>query len=142
MPADDPRLLSPVLVVEDDFMIAIDLCEALEAQGYVVMPPAETLEEAQQALRGATPGIVVLDASLDGESTAPVAEELNRRGIPFVYVSGYGQDWLNLNMPRGPALRKPVKPAQVMEYLRSLPAAPAQSAQPASASASWRSSDG
>jgi DNA-binding response OmpR family regulator len=130
------------MVVEDEILIAADLCEALEAEGYEVLPPAETLEEAHEALRGATPGIVVLDASLDGESAAPVAEELTRRGIPFVYVSGYAEEYLNLHMPRGPVLRKPVKPAQVIDYLRGLSGTAPQPAQPASASVSCRSSEG
>ena len=34
---------------------------------------------------------MILDLNLDGQTTLPIAEELHRRNIPFVVVSGYGE---------------------------------------------------
>jgi two-component system, response regulator PdtaR len=78
-----------VLVVEDEFLIAMDLELLLRRHGWRVLGPAATVAEALRLLRGETPDVALLDVNLRGEPVTPVAEELRARGVPFVLASAY-----------------------------------------------------
>ena len=86
VPPPDGRL---VLVVEDEFLIALDLEQLLRRRGWRVLGPAATVAEALQLLRGETPDVALLDVNLRGEPVTPVAAELRARGVPFVLASAY-----------------------------------------------------
>jgi DNA-binding response OmpR family regulator len=82
-----------VLVVEDEFLIAMDLGLLLEGRGYRVLGPAATVAEALRLLDGdggeGTPDVALLDANLRGEPVTPVAARLRALGVPFVLASVY-----------------------------------------------------
>ena len=42
-----------------------------------------------QRLRDFAPDVAILDVNLGAETSLPVAEELTRRGVPFVFATGY-----------------------------------------------------
>jgi two-component system, response regulator PdtaR len=85
-PRPDGRL---VLVVEDEFLIAMDLELLLRRHGWRVLGPAATVAEALRLLRSETPDVALLDINLRGEPVTPVAEELRARGVPLVLASAY-----------------------------------------------------
>ena len=78
-----------VLIVEDELLVAMELEDLLEDQGCEVLTTASTVVDALRWVEEAQPELVILDRNLNGEGTDPVAAELNRRGIPFVVVTGY-----------------------------------------------------
>jgi DNA-binding response OmpR family regulator len=78
-----------VLIVEDEFLIAMDLELVLQRHGWRVLGPAATVAEALRLLRSETPDVALLDFNLHGEPVTPVAEELRARGVPFVLASAY-----------------------------------------------------
>ena len=79
-----------VLVVEDEFLIAMDLELLLRRHGWRVLGPAATVDQALRLLRdGETPDVALLDVNLGGEPVTPVAQELRARGVPFVLASAY-----------------------------------------------------
>jgi two-component system, response regulator PdtaR len=86
VPPPDGRL---VLVVEDEFLIALDLELLLRRHGWRVLGPAATVAAALRLLRGAMPDVALLDVNLGGELVTPVAAELRARGVPFVLASAY-----------------------------------------------------
>ena len=86
VPPPDGRL---VLVVEDEFLIALDLEQLLRRHGWRVLGPAATMAAALRLLAGETPDVAVLDVDLRGEPVTPVAAELRARGVPFVLASAY-----------------------------------------------------
>ena len=90
-PPPDGRL---VLVVEDEFLIALDLELLLRRHGWRVLGPAATVAAALRLLVGATPDVALLDVNLGGELVTPVAEELRARGVPFVLASAYDRHGL------------------------------------------------
>ena len=97
----------PILVVEDEFLIALDIVAALEQAGIAVAGPAGTVSDALAAIeRGPLRG-VLLDAHLGGESAGRIADTLNARGIPFAFVSGYGRESLPPAYRQAPLVRKP-----------------------------------
>jgi CheY-like chemotaxis protein len=83
-----------ILVVEDEFLIALDIAGVLEQAGIVVIGPAGTVGDALQAIDGAEVHGALLDAHLAGEPVTRIADALKARGIPFAFVSGYGREQL------------------------------------------------
>lgn len=78
-----------ILVVEDEFLIATALCDMLAEVSAVVVGPAFKVGQALQAIRDHQVDAAILDMNLNGEWSDPVAEDLKRRGIPFVFTTGY-----------------------------------------------------
>jgi DNA-binding response OmpR family regulator len=68
-----------ILVVEDEFLIAMEVEQTLRRAGYQVVGPAPSLGTALELLRQVRPDAAVLDVNLAGERVTPVAEE---RGAP------------------------------------------------------------
>lgn len=117
-----------VLVVEDEFLIAMLLQDTLESAGCVVSGPIPRLAEALDAADGGTYDAAVLDVNLAGERVDPVAHALARRDIPFVFVTGYGANTLPADYAHRPSLRKPFKMAELLDTLSSVVAPPSVSA--------------
>jgi DNA-binding NtrC family response regulator len=77
-----------ILIVEDELVVAGDIRLTLERAGYNVYGVARSYARAMEALDTMTPGLVLLDIYLKGEQTGiDLAVELNRRNIPFIYLS-------------------------------------------------------
>ena len=79
-----------ILVVEDEFLIAMELDITLTRAGYQVLGPAANVSAALQLLRAERPDAAVLDVNLAGEWVTPVAEVLRALFVPFILASGYG----------------------------------------------------
>ena len=58
--------------------------------------------------------------SLDGETIFPVAEELQRRGIPFIFATGYGESILPEKWRGQLHLGKPFNREQLEKLIRSI----------------------
>ena len=80
-----------VLVVEDEFLIAMDLELLLERHGWRVLGPAATVAAALRLLEQSEepPDAALLDVNLQDELVTPVAAALKGRGVPFVLASAY-----------------------------------------------------
>jgi CheY-like chemotaxis protein len=83
-----------ILVVEDEFLIALDIAGVLEQAGLAVIGPAGTVGDALQAIEREDVQGALLDAHLAGEPVGRVADALKARSIPFAFVSGYGREQL------------------------------------------------
>lgn len=79
-----------ILVVEDEYLIAMSLQDALENAGAVVVGPVPSIDKAIQTI-DSEPNIdaAVLDVNLGGVLAYPIADMLIARKIPFVFTSGY-----------------------------------------------------
>jgi DNA-binding response OmpR family regulator len=109
-----------VLVVEDETLIAFEIEAALEAHGCAVVGPVSTLECALQLARGTGLDAAILDVTIRGGRSYPVAEQLLARGIPFVLASGCG-DWALPDALRDQRrLAKPFTVAELEEQVRFL----------------------
>jgi two-component system, response regulator PdtaR len=120
-PRPDGRL---VLVVEDEFLIAMDLELLLRRHGWRVLGPAATVAEALRLLQGETPDVALLDINLRGELATPVAEELRARGVPFVLASAYDGHALAAALAGVPNLGKPTDGRRLLAALRQAVAPP------------------
>ncbi|MFG1345741.1 response regulator [Xanthobacter autotrophicus DSM 431] len=78
-----------VLVVEDEFLVALGLEDNLRSLGYSVVGPVSTLSAAMEAAMVEQADVAILDVNLNGEPVYPAAAILADRGIPFLFCSGY-----------------------------------------------------
>jgi CheY-like chemotaxis protein len=88
--ASSPLRDRRILVVEDEYLIAMSLQDALESAGSIVVGPVPSVDKAIQTI-DLEPHIdaAVLDVNLGGAFAYPVADRLIAVKIPFVFTSGY-----------------------------------------------------
>jgi DNA-binding response OmpR family regulator len=110
-----------VLVVEDEFLIAMTIEQCLQAEGCVVVGPAPSVATALDLIDREPPQAALLDVNLDGELSTPIAERLRAMGIPYLLVTGYAD-----LAQADPVLRhaermgKPFMPAQLIRRMEQL----------------------
>ena len=80
-----------VLIVEDEFLIAMDLKLLLEGRGWCVLGPAATVEEALELLDDELPAVAILDVTLRDGIVTLLAEALRAQNVPFVVASAYSR---------------------------------------------------
>ncbi len=106
-----------IFVVEDEFLIRMLLEDMLDELGYGVAATAGRVEEAAEIAREGDYDLAILDVNLDGEDVYPVAEILAGRGVPFLFVTGYGGRGLPEPYRNRPTLQKPF---QIEDLSRTL----------------------
>jgi len=109
-----------VLVVEDEYLIALMICEILEKVGCVVVGPASSLESARKLSSRESIDGALLDINLNGEVVYPVADQLDRLNVPYVFVSGYGTVKLPDRFQDRPFITKPFLPHVLVQALESI----------------------
>ena len=108
-----------ILVVEDEWFIADEIAGALSRHHAKVLGPAADVEAARGLLQGERPDCAILDINLKGEMVFGFAEELEARGVPFVFATGYDQPVIP---ERFRAVARFEKPLKVDELLRTVSA--------------------
>lgn len=111
---------SRILVVEDEYLIRMLLEDMLADLGYEVAAAVGTIAEASDFAAKGDFNAAVLDVNLDGQEIYPVAEILAKRGLPFVFVTGYGENSLIDPYRNRPALQKPFQIEQLKTMLDGL----------------------
>jgi CheY-like chemotaxis protein len=106
-----------VLVVEDEFLIAMDLEAMLRDLACEVVGPIGDLASALRAAREETLDLALLDANLGGEPVTAVAEALVARAVPIVFCTGYQVDSWCDRYPATRTLMKPFQPAELRHAL-------------------------
>ncbi|MDE2229342.1 MAG: response regulator [Alphaproteobacteria bacterium] len=96
-----------VLVVEDEMLIAMLFEEFLRRLGCRIIGPIGRVAKAIPLAKLEPLDAAILDVNVAREEVFPVACELARRAIPFLFVSGYGADRLPKEWCKRPLLQKP-----------------------------------
>lgn len=111
----------PVLIVEDDAMLALDLELILRDAGYEICAVASQNAKARQAIERSPPAVALLDYNLGAATSAATASELTRRDIPFAYVTGR-PDSVRADALAPPAriIAKPYSRSQILDVLEAL----------------------
>jgi CheY-like chemotaxis protein len=102
---DKPR----VLLVEDEALVAMMIQESLVEFGFQVIGPISTASGALAAAREKHFDAAVLDINLGDGLVYTVAEILEKRGVPFVFVTGYDADSVDVRFSGVPLLQKPIE---------------------------------
>lgn len=110
-----------LLLVEDEYLLALHLCEILEDMGAEVVGPVASVEDALTLLdRGEHIDAGILDVDLRGQTTEPIADVLVVRGVPFVFASGYSREMLPGPHRSAPLCSKPIDPQQLANAVAQL----------------------
>src|SRR5277367_3629252 len=109
-----------IFVVEDELMIRTLLDDMLSDIGYTMTAEAGNIGEAMALASRAEFDIAILDVDLNGHPITPVAEILVRRGLPFVFASGYGQHGVPEAFRAYPTLQKPFQLEALADALQSV----------------------
>jgi len=107
-----------ILIVEDEFFVADSLKMYLESLDAVVIGPAASVDAAIELVATSDRlDWAVLDINLRGKKAYPVAEALSARGVPFVFMTGYGADSIPEPFASAPRCTKPFEIAQLVRLL-------------------------
>lgn len=109
-----------ILVMEDEWILAEATCDALQQAGFEVVGPTPKPEEALRRIEAEALDAATLDIRLKDNSGFAVAEELARRNIPFVFISGYTVRDLPEKFRGRPFLNKPATGAEVVRAISAL----------------------
>jgi DNA-binding response OmpR family regulator len=112
-----------ILVVEDEVLVGMDLVMMLEDWGYTADGPHSTVKDALMAVETFDPQIAILDMNLgNGETSLPVAEVLDSRSTPFIFLTGYTRlDAAGNPLAEGaPRMTKPVAEGELRSMLRKV----------------------
>lgn len=113
IPADTPPLSATplsgrrILIVEDEALVSMVIEEALKDLGCAIVGPVSTRDQALALAKTEPLDGALLDVNLGGEPVYPVADALSLRGIPFAFVTGYGQGGIADRYAAAPTLVKP-----------------------------------
>jgi CheY-like chemotaxis protein len=106
-----------VLIVEDEMLVALLIEDFLEEFGCSSVGPCGSVQKALDAVRSEAFDLALLDVNLDGEKVYPVAELLTQLQIPFVFLSGYGDEAIPQGHAEWKVCAKPFKGADLAEML-------------------------
>ena len=107
-----PRAVVPgnrLLLVEDEALTGMMMSDMLTELGFDVIGPFGRLADAMAAVGREDFQAAVLDVNLDGEMVYPVADAVLARGVPFVFVTGYGAEGIDRRFAQVPVLQKPIE---------------------------------
>lgn len=111
-----------VMIVEDEFIIALELEMVLSDLGLEVVASANTVDKAVQLAGEVRPDFITMDVKLPGErdGISGATEIFERFGIRSVFVSAYKDDEMLARAQAAQPLgwvRKPVSPAALRAVL-------------------------
>ncbi|HAI13772.1 MAG TPA: hypothetical protein DCM28_18845 [Phycisphaerales bacterium] len=111
-----------VLLVEDSFAVAQSFTFLMEEYGWHIIGPAPTVEAALELIDKQKIDTAVLDINLQGQVVTPVAEKLQNRQIPFIFLTGYGstETMLPESLRDLPTLLKPVNEQDLLNTIDHL----------------------
>ncbi|RVT81705.1 GAF domain-containing protein [Rhodobacteraceae bacterium CCMM004] len=102
------RLDGPVMVVEDNMIIAIDATDMLTQLGAAHVFSVSNLDGAMRTIAQHEIVFALVDVNLGTETSLPAVEALVAKGVPVVIATGYGADGGAIQgFPPVPVLRKP-----------------------------------
>lgn len=110
---------SRVMIVEDEALVAMMMEDFVEELGFSVCGPFSSLSAATVAARAGEFEAAVLDVNLGGELVYPIADILAERGVPFIFVTGYGPGLVESRFADVPVLQKPVQVGELKGAFRS-----------------------
>jgi DNA-binding response OmpR family regulator len=109
-----------VLVVEDDYFIADEICTTLRNGGAEVLGPSPDIEHGLDVVRSERLDCAVLDINLHGNLAFNLADELRRRGTPSIFATGYDESVLPRAFRDSVRVEKPVNLDQLLRTVQSV----------------------
>ncbi len=108
-----------VLIVEDEALVTMLIEDALIELGCEVAAIASRFDEALAKAQSLSFDVAILDVNLDGRRSFPIADALARRGIAFLFATGYGMAGLPPGVTGAPVIEKPFPLRDLREALEA-----------------------
>jgi CheY-like chemotaxis protein len=108
----------PVLIVEDNSFLALDLSQAIEELDGRVVGPAGQVSHALELLDSEDVAAAIVDCHLTDLDVLMLTHRLAERQVPFIiYAETDPPEAVAARHPDVPVLRKPVHPRMVLDRL-------------------------
>jgi DNA-binding response OmpR family regulator len=120
MTANGPLESRRILVVEDQYYLATDICEWLTDAGAQVLGPARDAEQACDLLEREAVDMAVVDINLGMGPSYKLAEELTGRSVPFLFATGYDQAAIPSEFHETPRIEKPFNGRDLVAAIQAL----------------------
>jgi CheY-like chemotaxis protein len=107
------------LVLDDEFLIALDIEHVLRGAGASHVTCVGNLADALAALRDEAPfAVAVIDIDLGGDDSMTISAALQEGGVPFVFLTGLGADDPRARQyPQAPVVDKPYQVGDLLAAL-------------------------
>jgi DNA-binding response OmpR family regulator len=109
-----------VLVVEDDYFIADEICTTLRSGGAEVLGPSPDIEHGLDVVMNEHLDCAVLDINLHGDLAFSLASELRRRGTPSIFATGYDRSVLPGAFSDSVRLEKPLNLNELLRAVQTV----------------------
>lgn len=107
-----------IFVVEDEPMIAMLIADCVEEAGHEVVETASNIRDAMARAATAQFDLALLDMNLHGQIAHALPVALKARGVPFAFLTGYGQEGVLEQFSEVPILTKPFRSRTLAELLQ------------------------
>jgi len=107
-------------MIEDEFLVALEIRFHLENAGFTGVQHAATEADALTAIDAQNWNAAVVDANLNGRGIDRIAAGLFAKRIPFVIVTGYGQEGLPASVTGIKVIKKPFHPRNLVDTVAAL----------------------
>jgi DNA-binding response OmpR family regulator len=111
-----------VLIVEDEPMIASSIESVLEQNGYACAGICFDLKTCDPIVDAGQVDIALLDVLIREEGPYELCKRLEKRGIPFGFVSGVERETIKKRWRERPFLGKPFGDEQLLALVEQLDA--------------------
>lgn len=110
-----------ILIVEDDPFIAMDLADTFESRGYEVKGPVADVDAGLKEIKAACPDVALLDYNLGRETSIEIAQKLEVKGVPYVFLSGQIEKVIIGNSKNPPqVIAKPFVPERLVKVIERM----------------------
>jgi len=109
-----------ILIVEDDALIAMLLEDMLMDLGHEIVGTAARVPQALDMVESLQFDAAILDLSLAGQNSFPVADALRLKAIPHMFATGYGAGGIDAAYADRQTLKKPYQIEDLEKALAAL----------------------
>ena len=111
-----------ILIVEDETLISMMIEDMLHEMGHKTAACVHSVNQALQFVEGSseTTDAALLDVNLAGDLVYPVAEALERKDIPFAFITGYGIFGVPPQFSHATVMQKPFSEREVSAAVQNM----------------------
>lgn len=110
-----------ILLVEDEYLIALEMERWLRDAGVEVVGPVPSVDQALDMIEDRPLDAAILDVNLgDGERVFPVADRLDALGVPYLFATGDVRILKDPEYEGHPRLEKPILSPELLTATEKL----------------------
>ena len=109
-----------VLIVEDEYFIAVDLKQMLKQNVARPVKMSGSIEDAMLQIKADGFEFALLDINIRGDMNFVVADMFRRKEVPFAFVSGFDRTSIPARFAKIPNWGKPYNEREIIDGIKSL----------------------